>query len=142
MVDQIRLVIVINDDNALGQRPIDLHDFFLNALDHLLDVFVDPFQHDPGYDLALAVLRHRPLAELVADLDSGHVADPDRRSPARIEHDVLDVLDIFDQTKPAHHILLVAVFDEVGAGVLIVVLDRVEERFQRDVVVNQRLLVH
>ena len=46
-------------------------------------------------------------------------------------------------TKPeaANDVLLVAVLDEVGAGVLIVVLDRFEKRFQRDVVVDQRLLV-
>src|SRR5882724_1981780 len=32
-------------------------------------------------------------------------------------------------------------FDEVGAGVLIVVLNRFEKRLERDVVVNQRLLI-
>src|SRR2546423_8495398 len=32
-------------------------------------------------------------------------------------------------------------FDEIGAGVLIVVLNRFEKRFKRDVVVDQRLLI-
>src|SRR6185369_5276807 len=46
-----------------------------------------------------------------------------------------------DQAETADHILLVAMFDEVRAGVLIVGLNRVEESFQRDVVIDERLLI-
>ena len=69
------------------------------AFDHLLGVFVDSFEHDAGDDFALAVFGDRALAKFVADLDRGHIADANRRAAARIEHDVLDVFDVFDQAR-------------------------------------------
>src|SRR6185369_2532980 len=91
-----------------------------------------------GNDFSLTILSDRALADLVADLHSSNVADSNRRAVARVEHDVADILDVFDQTKAPNDLLLVAVLDEVGARVLIIVLDGFEERLERDVVANQR----
>src|SRR4029078_2934407 len=57
------------------------------------------------------------------------------------KHDVPDVCDIFDKTEAANYVLFVTMFDEVGACVLIIVLDGFKERLERDVVTNQRLLI-
>src|SRR5438445_13596677 len=105
MVDQIRLVIEINDLDPLGQRLIDLGHLRVYALNNLFGVFVNPFQHDPGNDLALAVLSRRSLAKLVPDLDPGDIADPNWRSTTRIEHDILAVIDIFNESYAATDIL-------------------------------------
>ena len=91
-------------------------------------VFVDAFEDDARDDLALAVLCDRTLAKLVADLDARDIADADRRPAARIENDVLDVVDVLNQPEAANDVLLIAVLDKIRTGVLVVVLDRVEKR--------------
>ena len=63
-------------------------------------------------------------------------------SAARIEDNIFDVFDILDQAEAAHYVLLIAMLDKVGTGVLVVVLDRFEKRIQRNVVVNQRFLIY
>src|SRR6185369_12823571 len=123
------------------QCLVDLRYFFLDALDHLLRVFVDALENDSGNDFSLTILSDRALADLVTDLHAGDVADSNRRTVARVEDDVSDIRDVFDQTEAANDVLLVTMFDEVGARVLIIVLDRFKERLEREVVANQCLLI-
>src|SRR6185369_5252796 len=92
-------------------------------------------------DFSLPVLGDGTLTDLIADLHSSNVAHTNRRAIARVEHDVSDVGDVFDQTQPTNDVLLVAMLDEVSSGVLIIVLDGFEERFESDVVTDQRLLI-
>ena len=141
VIDQLCLIVEIDDGHARRQGLIDLSDLFLDPLDHLLGIFVNSLEDDSGDDFALAIFGDCALADLVADLNPGNVAHAYRRAAARIEHDVLDVFDVLYQAQPAHDILFVAVFDEVCAGVLIIVLNCVEETLERDVVINQRLLI-
>ena len=141
VIDQLCLIVEIDDGHTRRQRLIDLSDLFLDSLDHLLGIFVDSLEDDSGDDFALAIFGDCALADLVADLDPGNVAHTYRRAAARIEHDVLDVFDVLYQAQPAHDILFVAVFDEVCAGVLIIVLNGLKERFERDVVIDQCLLI-
>ena len=65
--------------HAFGKRLIDLCYFFLYPLDHLLGVFVDSFQDNPGDYFALTVFGDRALPEFVADFNLRHVAHANRR---------------------------------------------------------------
>src|SRR6185369_3624251 len=141
VIHELGLIVIVNYGHARRQFLVDLRYFFLDALDHLLRVFVDALENDSGNDFSLTILSDRALADLIADLHSSNVADSNRRAVARVEHDVADILDVFDQTQAANDVLLVTVLDEVGARVLIIVLDGFEERLERDVVANQRLLI-
>src|SRR5689334_443955 len=141
VIDELGLIVVVNDRHAGRQRLVDLRYFFLDSLDYLLGVFVDALEDDSGNDFSLPVLGDGTLTDLIADLHSSNVAHTNRRAIARVEHDVSDVGDVFDQTQPPNDVLLVAMLDEVSSGVLIIVLDGFEERFERDVVTDQRLLI-
>src|SRR5205085_4885871 len=91
VIDQLRLIVVIDYMDALGERPVDLGHLVFDSFDDLLGVLIDALEHDAGHDFALPVLRDRALSYLAADLDRRHVRDPDGRAAARVEHDVLDV---------------------------------------------------
>ena len=142
VIDKLRLIVIIDNSHSFGQSLIDLGYLFLYALNDLLGVFVDSFQDYSGHHFALSVLGDGALPEFVPQFNLRHVAHPNRSSAARIEHDVLDVLDVFDQAQSANDILFVAMLDKVCPGVLIVVLNCFEERFERDVVIDERLLIH
>src|ERR1041385_3339972 len=141
VIDELGLIVVIDDLYTWRQCLIDLRNFFLDAFDHLLGVFVDALEDDSGNDFSLTVFRYRALTDLIADFHARNVADANRRAVARVEHDVSDVCDVFDQTQTANDVLLVTVLDKVGARVLIVVLNSFEKSFERDVVTHQRLLI-
>src|ERR1041385_8161915 len=141
VIDEFGLIVEVNDLNARRQCFVNLGDFLFNSIDDLLGILVDAFEDDAGDDFALTILGYCTLTNLVPDLNARHIAYANGCAPARVKHDVLDVIDVFDQPKAAHDILFIAMLDEVGAGVLIVCLNRVEQRFQRDVVINQRLLI-
>src|SRR6185369_4528260 len=141
VIYELGLIVVVNDRDTLRQRLVDLCYFLFDSLDHLLGVFVDPLENDSGNDFSLTILSYCTLADLVTDLHSSNVADSNRSAFAGVEDDVPDIRDVFDQTEPANDVLLITMFDEVGARVLIVVLDGFKERLERDVVANQRLLI-
>src|SRR6185503_3315626 len=141
VIYELGLVVVVNYTYAWRQRLVDLRYFFFDSLDHLLGVFVDPLENDSGNDFSLTILSDRALADLVTDLYSSNIADSNRRAVARVEDNVPDIRDVFDQTEAANDVLLVTMFDEVGARVLVIVLDGFKERLERDVVANQCLLI-
>src|SRR6185369_7691851 len=141
VIYELGLIVVVNDRDTLRQRLVDLCYFLFDSLDHLLGVFVDPLENDSGNDFSLTILSYCTLADLVTDLQSSNVADSNWSAFARVEDDVSDIRDVFDQTETANDVLFVTMFDEVGARVLIIVLDGFKERLERDVVTNQRLLI-
>src|SRR5205085_11142468 len=141
VVYELGLIVIVNDRYARRQRLVDLRYFFPDSLDYLLGVFIDALEDDSSDDFSFTVFCDRTLADLVADLHSANVADTNRRAAARVEHDVPDISDVFDQTQSTHDVLLIAMLNEVGSCVLIIILDGIKERFESDVVVNQRLLI-
>src|SRR6185436_6620460 len=141
VIYELGLIVVVSYAHAWRECLVDLRDLVLNSFDHLLGIFVDAFENDSGNDFSLAILSDRTLADLVADLHSSNVADSNRRAVAGVEHDVSDIRDVFHPTETANDVLFVTMFDEVGARVLIIVLDGFKERLERDVVANQRLLI-
>ncbi len=141
VIDELGLIVVVDDAHALRQRLVDLRYFFLDSLDYLLSVFIDTLENDSGNDFSLTILSYCALADLVTNLHSSNVADSNGSAVARVEHDVPDIRDVFDQPEAAHDVLLITMFDEVRARVLIVVLDGLKKRLERDVVTNQRLLI-
>ena len=78
VVDQLRLIVVIDNSHAFGECLVDIDDFFFYPLDHLLRVFVDPFQDNSSHDFALAVFRNRALTQFVPDFNLRHVAHANR----------------------------------------------------------------
>src|SRR6185503_4446516 len=141
VIHELGLIVIVNYTHARRQCLVDLCYFLLDSLDHLLGVFVDPLENDSGNDFSLTILSHRTLANLVADFHSRNVADSNWRAIARVEHDVADIRDVCDQAQAANDVLLVAMLDEVGARVLIIVLDGFKERLESDVVADERLLI-
>src|SRR5438874_13178733 len=127
VVDQLGLIIEIDNLNALRQRFINFRNLTLNAIDDFFGVLVDALENNSRDDFALPVFGDRALTDLIANLHTRHVADANRRAATRIEHDVLDILNVLNQAETAYHVLFVAMLNEVGAGVLIVGLDRLDE---------------
>src|SRR2546423_10016557 len=141
VVDQLGLIIEIDNLNPLRQCFVNFRNLTLNAIDDFLGVLVDALENNSRDDFALTVFGDGALTNLVANLDAGHVADANRRAAPRIEHDVLNVFNVLNQAETADDVLFVAMLDEIGSGVLIVRLDRFEQRLERDVVINQGLLI-
>src|SRR5215831_19325117 len=142
VVYELGLIVVVNDRYACRQRLIDLRNFFSDSLDHLFGVFVNALENYSGDDFSLPVFSDRTLADLVADLHSGNVADANRRAVARVEHDVLDICDVFNQAQPANDVLLITMLNEVSSRVLVIILNGLKERLESDVVVHQCLLIY
>src|SRR5215510_13059058 len=104
VIDELGLIVVVNDRYTGRQCLVDLCYLFLEPLDYQLGVFIDSLENDSGDNFSLTIFRDRPLTNLVADLHSGTVADPNRRAAARIEHYVSDIRDIFDETQSANNV--------------------------------------
>src|SRR5437867_8889614 len=140
-IDKFGLIVEIDNGYAFGQSFVDLGNFFPDAVDHLFGVFVDSLENYSSNDFSLAVFGDRALTDLVADFNCGNVAYPNRRAAARIKNNVLDIFNVFNEADTTIDLLLVAMLNKIRAGVLIVVLNCFKEGFERDVVVNQRLLI-
>src|SRR5215510_3140910 len=97
VIYELGLIVVVNDGYAWRQRLVDFRYFFLDSLDHLLGVFVDTLENDSGNDFSLTILSDCSLADLVTDFHSSNVADSNWSAVARVEHDVPDIRDVFDQ---------------------------------------------
>ena len=52
--------------------------------------------------------------------DASDIAHADRRTAARIEHDIVDVVDVLYESDAADDVLLIAVLDKIRARVLVV----------------------
>src|ERR1044072_4937001 len=102
VIYKLCLIVVVNYRYAWRQCLVDLRYFFLDALDYLLGVFVDALENDSGNDFSLTVFGDRTLADLIADLHASNVADSNRRAVARVEHNVPDIRDVFDQAEAAN----------------------------------------
>ena len=76
---QIGAVVERHQLDAFGQRLLDGGQLFFDRVDHIAAARAFEHQHDAGDGFALAVGRHRALAQLRADLHVGHVADVNRR---------------------------------------------------------------
>src|SRR5262245_56107983 len=133
VVYELGLIVVINDRYTCWQCLVDLRYLFLDPLDYLLRVFIDSLQDNARDHFSLTILIHRSLPNLVADLHPGNIANANRSAVARVEHDVSDICDVFDQPQAANDVLLVTMLDEVGPSVLIIVLDGIKESFKSDV---------
>src|SRR5262245_54314988 len=99
VIDELGLVVEIHNGDAFGERPIDLSNLFLNPFDYLFGIFVDSLENDSGNNFTLAVFGDRALTDLVSDLHAGHVTNANRRTAARVQHDVLDIFDVFYQAQ-------------------------------------------
>src|SRR5689334_13471206 len=105
VVDQLGLIIEIDNLHARREGFINFRNLTLDAIDDFLSVLVDALENNSRDNFALAVFRDRALTDLVANLDAGHVADANRRAATRIEHDVLNVLNIFYEAETADDVL-------------------------------------
>src|SRR2546421_12564852 len=97
VIDQLGLIIEIDNLNTLRQCFINFRNLTLNAIDDFFGVLVDALENNSRDDFALPVFGDRALTDLIANLHTRHVADANRRAATRIEHDVLDILNVLNQ---------------------------------------------
>src|SRR5262249_48169356 len=126
---QLSLIVEVDDGDALRQSLIDLGNFLLDSLNYLLRVLIDSLENDSCNNLTLAVFGDCALSYLVSDLDFRNVTDAYGCTVPRIKNDVLDVLNVFNQSQTANDVLFITMLDKVRAGVLVVRLDCIEECF-------------
>ena len=100
-------------------------------------VLAHEHEAQPQDDLALAVGRDRPPADLVADLDVGHVADPDRHAVLGRHHDGLDLLDVDGAADAVDQEHAAAPADVAAADVAVVLLDRLDHLVEGQAVLDE-----
>ena len=85
-------------------------------------------------DFALAVGRDRAAADLVADLDVGHVADLDRHAVLGGDDDALDFVERDVRPTPWTSSIWLLGADVAAADVAVVLLDRLDDLVERQLV--------
>src|ERR1700730_11181236 len=95
-VDQLRAVVVRSKLKAAGDHMfrVDLRDALLDAADDLFRVAATRHQHYAAYSLGVAVLDHRAVAYVRADLNVRNISNVDRSATGLLQHDVADVVKI------------------------------------------------
>ena len=142
--DQLDAVVERHDPESPRQNLflVDLLDLVLHVLDDFAGVAAAEHQDDAGHDFAFAVDHRGAVPHRMADLHFGHVAHVDRRAVRFLDDDVLDVLQRFDEADAADDVLLGALFQNVAAGVGVVLGDGFEHVVQGQVVLAQEARVH
>src|SRR5581483_10419606 len=142
--DELNAVIEGDDPKPRRQQVLllDFGDLRFESLDHVPGVPAPQHQDDAGHDLPLAVQHGGPMANGVADLYLGHVADVHRGAADFLDHDVPNVLQRFDEADAAHDVLFGVLFEDVAAGVGVVLGDRFEYVMERQIVLAEQAGFH
>ncbi len=98
--------------------------FSLDAFDHFAAV-LSPKHHDDSADrLVLSVDHGGALPHGFADLYFGDIFHIRRRACVGFQNDILNVGRILYQSDPSNDVLIRVFFDDISAGILIVLFDR------------------
>src|SRR5580658_4883913 len=111
--DERRAIVVGQDLDPGGQAAVAVHlvDFGLDARHDLVGVVGAPHDDDRGDDVVLAIAPGDAEPRHIADIDPGHVLDPNRHAIDLGKDDILDVVDLV----PLGQIVAAAVIDETDA---------------------------
>src|SRR6266566_268619 len=99
-------------------------------------------RHHDAPDRFVGPFDERTGPEGVADLDLCHLPDKDGDPVLRADDNMLDVVNVFDETKPTDHRPGAARLDNVAPDVAITPHDRVHDRRERDAEGAQAVRLH
>ena len=134
-VEQHLAVIERLDLNALGQDAVvQLRHLLAHLGQHLGGVGVALEQHDAFHHVGLIVVLHLAQTLHVPDFHFGNIAHAHRHAIVGVDHHVADVVHRLQQAHAAHDELLLAIAQQVAAGVVVGVADGRDELRQRDAV--------
>src|SRR5581483_10260674 len=121
------------------QRGFDLFDFLFDGIDDGQRVLAVTHHDDAANDFAASVELGHPAPDIAAEMDGRYIFQIDWRAILDFEHDVLDVLDLFDVAAATDVILGGGDLECFAAHIGIAHLDRVDDVAERDVVSDQRV---
>ena len=105
-MDELRAVVADDDLHTLGQPGSDLMELLLHRLDDLERVLLVAHDHDPLYDLALAVELGDTAPDVGPEDDLAQILDPDGRAElATADDDLFKVLDGLGVAVATDHVL-------------------------------------
>ncbi len=130
------------DDDTLWQGFLYLGDALLHVLDHLLEVL--PLQHDGDtcHDLAFPVSGDGSKASGMSLLHLGDVAYLDRSAVDGLDRDVGNVIQRFRHTESSDVILVGILLDIATTGIGIVLLKRIEDFRNGDIIGIESVGIH
>src|SRR6185437_9361172 len=79
--------------------PVHLGDALFDASDNLLGVAAGSHHHYSAYGFGIAAFDHRSVANFLADVHFGDIANINRRAGALFEDDVVNVVNITKDRK-------------------------------------------
>ncbi len=109
--------------HVLRKGGLDLLQLVLHGPGDLVAVLANEHKAQAEDTFALAVGRHRPAANLVADGHVGHVPDLDRHAVLGGHHNIPHLLGVDDTPLPLDEEGLAVLADGAAADVLVVLLD-------------------
>ena len=134
-VEQHLAVVERLDLDVLRQDAVvQLGNLVAHLGQHLGGIGVALEQHDAFHHVGLVVVLHHAQALHVADFHLGNVTHAHRHAVVGVDHHVADVFHRLQQAHAAHHELLLAVAQQVAAGVVVGVADGRDELRQRDAI--------
>ncbi len=125
-------------EGSLRHPGSELLQTLLHALDDSQRVVPVARDHDPTDDLRAGVVQPAP-ATGGAEVDVGHVSNPDGRVLALDDDHLLEVVERLDEADPADDVLDVVDLHRAGADVDVRLTDRVGDLSQRDPVGAHRV---
>ncbi len=126
-LNEIRAVIHSFDFHALRQSRLQVLNFCLYPLDDIQGVLAVSHDHDTAHDIAEAVELGQAAAYLGSQRHGRYVFQQDRRSPARFDHNLSEIILAPDVSLGPHHIFLTGPFYEAATRLVVVPLNRVND---------------
>src|SRR5271156_5565195 len=99
--DQLRTVVKRHNMHTQGQPGLEFLDFLFYPVDDFFRVLPCP-RHDHSANRFGAVLDQGCRTECVADLDGAQILHENGRPVMRTDHDIADIIEVFDQAQPAY----------------------------------------